>query len=99
MKPAVRNDVMPEEQARVTIEGKVIGESPMANHLRERLLKDRRIDRYTDGRDLLHYISASYSTGYRMVGFANEESQQILNEMSDREYARWRNTTDLDMMV
>ena len=99
MKPAVRNDGEPEEQARVTIEGEVIGESSIADHLRERLDNDPRLDRNTDGRDLLRYISSSYSTGYHMVGFANEESQRVLHEMSDREYVRWRETTVLDTTV
>ena len=95
MKPAVQNDDDPEEKARVTIEGEVIGETPIADHLRERLDTDPRLDRYTDGRDLLRYISSSYSTGYHMVGFANEESQRVLHEMPDGEYARWRETTNL----
>lgn len=85
-----------EEVARVTIEGEVLGESPTADALRERFANDPRLDRYSDGRNLLRYISASYTTGYHVVGYDSEESKHIIEELSDEAYESWRETTEYD---
>ncbi|MFC4247865.1 hypothetical protein ACFOZ7_13035 [Natribaculum luteum] len=88
----------PEEVARVTIEGEVIGETSTAESLRERISDDNDpiISEYTDGRELLRYIASSYSNGYVMAGYDSEESQRIVEDLSDEAYRDWVRDTGLD---
>ncbi|MDL0143649.1 hypothetical protein [Halobacterium salinarum] len=88
----------PEEVARVTIEGEVIGETPTAQSLRERIAdeNDPIISEYTDGRELLRYIASSYSNGYVMAGYDSEESRRVVEEFNDAEYLEWVEESGLD---
>lgn len=88
----------PAEKARVTIEGEVVGDSPLAERIRTRLEDDLDpINRHcTDGRDLLRYIKGSYSSGYKMALYDSEDSAKILEEYSDREYEEWNESTECD---
>ena len=88
----------PEEVARVTIEGEVIGETPTAESLRERISdeNDPIISEYTDGRELLRYIASSYSNGYVMANYDNEESLRVIEDLSDDEYRDWVQDSGLD---
>ncbi|ELZ94778.1 hypothetical protein C440_06877 [Haloferax mucosum ATCC BAA-1512] len=88
----------PEEVARVTIEGEVIGETPTAESLRDRIQDERDpiISEYTDGRELLRYLAASYSNGYVMAGYDSEDSRHILEDLSDDAYGRWAKESDFD---
>ncbi|MFC4550806.1 MULTISPECIES: hypothetical protein [Halorussus] len=88
-----------EEVARVTIEGDVLGESPTSTGLRERFVNDPRLDCFTDGRDLLRYISASYTTGYHIAVYDSEESKRIVEELSDETYESWRESTELETQL
>lgn len=88
----------PKEVARVTIEGDVVGESPTANSLRERIEdpRDPIIGDYTDGRDLLRYLVSSYSNGYVMASYDSEESRRIVEDVDDEAYRQWVRDSDLD---
>lgn len=88
----------PEEAARVTIEGEVIGNTPTAEDIRERIRDERDpiISEYTDGRELLRYLASSYSNGYIMAGYDSEDSRRILEDLSDEAYERWAKESDFD---
>lgn len=88
-----------EEVARVTIDGEIKGETPTAEGLRERLSNDLRLDRYTDGRDLLRYIRTSYTTGYLFAVYDSKESEQIVEDLSDEAYESWRKTTEYETQL
>lgn len=88
----------PVEIARVTIEGEVIGDSGTANGIRHRLEDemDPILNNQTDGRELLRYIKASYSTGYTIAQYTSRESERIIEELSDEEYEQWKETSEYD---
>lgn len=88
----------PEEVARVTIEGEVSGRTPTAESLRDRIQDERDpiISEYTDGRELLRYLAASYSNGYVMAGYDSEESRRVVEELNDAAYLDWVEESGLD---
>ncbi|MFC6786396.1 hypothetical protein [Halobaculum halobium] len=88
----------PEEVARVSIEATVVGETPTAESLRGRIQDERDpiISEYTDGRELLRYLAASYSNGYVMAGYDSEESRRVVEELNDAEYFNWAEESGLD---
>lgn len=90
-----------EEVARVSIEGEVTGETPTAESLRNRIQDERDpiVSEYTDGRELLRYLAASYSNGYVMAGYDSEESQRVVEELSDAEYADWARESEFDTQL
>ena len=81
----------PEEVARVSIEGEVAGETPTAESLRDRIRDERDpiISEYTDGRELLRYVTASYSNGYVMAGYDSEESRRVVEDLNEGAYRDW----------
>ena len=50
----------------------------------------------TDGRELLRYIRASYTTGYTIATYNTEQTQEIVEELSDEEYEEWKASTGID---
>jgi hypothetical protein len=88
----------PKEAARVTIEGKVIGDTPTAESIRDRMQDERDpiINNYSDGRELLRYLASSYSNGYIVAGYDSEESLRIIEDMSDEGYQRWAKESEFD---
>ncbi|NHN59617.1 MULTISPECIES: hypothetical protein [Halorussus] len=91
----------PEEVARVTIEGEVKGETPTAESLRDRMQDERDpiISEYTDGRELLRYVTASYSNGYVMAGYDSEESRRVVEDLNDGAYRDWVRDSGLDTQL
>ncbi|WP_323190628.1 hypothetical protein [Halostella sp. PRR32] len=91
----------PEEVARVSIEGEVSGETPTAESLRDRIQDERDpiISEYTDGRELLRYLTASYSNGYVVAGYDSEEPQRIVEDLSDEAYRDWVQDSGLDTQL
>lgn len=88
----------PEEAARVTIEGEVIGDTPTAESIRDRI-QDKRdpiISNYSDGRELLRYLTSSYSNGYIMAGYDSKATRHILEDLNDEAYERWAKESDFD---
>lgn len=86
----------PVEIARVTIEGEVIGDSGTAEGIRHRLENERDpiLSDYADGRELLRYSTASYSTGYTIAQYNSRESEHVIEELSDEEYEQWKETSE-----
>ncbi|AKU08294.1 hypothetical protein [Haloferax gibbonsii] len=91
----------PEEVARVTIEGEVIGETPTAESLRDRIQDERDpiISEYTDGRELLRYIASSYSNGYVMANYDSKESLRVVEDLNDDAYRDWVQDSGLDTRI
>ena len=88
----------PEEVARIDITGQAIGEQNIIRRFQTPVDQDPdpTISQMTDGRELLRYIHASYTTGYTIARYNSERTHEILEEFSDDEYADWKASTDLD---
>jgi hypothetical protein len=88
----------PEEAARIDITGQVTGEQSYVEEFQNRLNDERDpfIGEMTDGRELLRYVRASYTTGYIIATYNSERTQEIVEELSDAEYEEWKSTTDID---
>jgi len=88
----------PEEVARIDITGQVVGEQSYVDEFNTRLNdeNDPMISEMTDGRKLLRYIRASYTTGYTIATYNTEQTQEIVEELSDEEYEEWKASTGID---
>ncbi|WP_411964383.1 hypothetical protein [Haloferax sp. YSMS24] len=73
--------------ARVTLVGEVTGDSPTARFIEDRY--PRLLARFRDEREVLAFLSASHSNGYKLTSYDSPASKEVVESLSDEEYLEW----------